>query len=112
MALGYSLEAFALPPNVVGFICDKSTYARRGVSAFNTLFDPGFIGHGTLELVNHGIDPIELLSGDPICQMVFYWLDVSTDRPYSGKFQHQPARVVGARLEQPDGTYIEHGAKS
>ena len=51
-ALAHTVENFNIPENVMGQVCDKSTYARLGVSCFNTVFDPGFIGNGTLELVN------------------------------------------------------------
>jgi dCTP deaminase len=90
-ALASTIEHFRIPNNVCGFVCDKSTYARLGVSAFNTLFDPGFTGFGTLELVNHGPKEVRIKSGDPICQFVFYWLDRPTDRPYQGKYQNQAA---------------------
>lgn len=103
-ALANTLENFAIPHNVAAFVCDKSTYARRGISAFNTLFDPGFIGNATLELVNHSRNEVAIKAGDPICQIVFHWLDAATDRPYSGKYQFQPQRPVAAILEGVGGT--------
>lgn len=98
-ALAHSLEDFALPSDVAGYVCDKSTYARRGVSAFNTLFDPGFRGNATLELVNLSDREVFIKAGDPICQLVFHRLDRSTDRPYEGKYQDQPKAAVGAIME-------------
>lgn len=108
-ALGQSVESFVIPDDVAGYVCDKSTYARLHVSLFNTLFDPGFRGVATLEIVNLGDQEVVIKAGDPICQLVFHWLDKATDRPYKGKYQDQPARVVGARYAQPDGTFTEHG---
>lgn len=106
-ALATSIERFALPANVAGKLADKSSYARVFISAFNTEFDPGFRGHATLELVNHGSEVVEIRAGDPICQMVFNWLDADTDRPYgsagsSQKYQDQPAHPVEAIHEQPN----------
>ena len=91
-ALAHTIEQFSMPDNVVGYVCDKSTYARLFVSAFNTLFDPGFEGDAVLELVNFSDKPIELKAGDPICQFAFHWTDGKT-QPYRGKYQHQ----VGAQ---------------
>ena len=98
--LAYTIEDFYMPDNVVGYVCDKSTYARLFVSAFNTLFDPGFQGNATLELVNMGEDVIDIKAGDPICQLAFHWLDKKTDRPYSGKYQHQTKAAHGPRYEK------------
>jgi dCTP deaminase len=106
-ALAHTIESFDMPDNVAGKLCDKSTYARVFVSAFNTLFDPGFRGNGTLELVNQSGQTIEIFEGDPVCQMVFEYLDKPTDRPYRGKFQNQPSRPVGPRYEFDDGTFTE-----
>lgn len=88
-ALAYTQETFNIPDNVVAYICDKSTYARHFVGAFNTLFDPGFQGDGVLELVNFGTEPIKIKAGDPIVQIAFHWLDKKTDRPYRGKYFNQ-----------------------
>ena len=57
-ALAHTLEDFDMPGNVVGYVVDKSTYARLFVSAFNTLLDPGWHGNLSLELVNLGPEKI------------------------------------------------------
>lgn len=88
-SLANTLEDFDMPANVVGYVYDKSSWARKFVSAFNTLIDPGFKGNLTLELVNNSIETVELRAGDPICQIVFVWLDEATERPYQGKYQNQ-----------------------
>jgi deoxycytidine triphosphate deaminase len=99
-ALAHTVEDFFMPHDVVGYVCDKSTYARLFVTAFNTLFDPGFCGNATLELVNLGNKPISLKKGDPIAQFVFHWLDKKTDRPYTGKYQNQTKAAHPARFEE------------
>ena len=106
-SLAYTVEDFCFPDNVTGAVCDKSSYARVFVSAFNTFFDPGFHGNATLELVNLGSKPVFYKKGDPVCQFLFNWTDKPTDRPYDGKFQHQTHKAHPARYEREDGTYFE-----
>lgn len=98
-ALAYTMEDFNIPDNVVGYVCDKSTYARVFVSAFNTLFDPGFKGNATLELVNLGSEVIYIKEGDPICQFTFHWLDEPTEAPYRGKYFGQSKGAHGPRYD-------------
>lgn len=102
--LAYTLEYLTIPDDVCGFVVDKSTYARRFVSAMNTLFDPGFQGHGVLELVNLGPEPIVIMAGEPVCQMVFHKVSEGA-APYRGKYHGQTAGAHGARFEQADGSW-------
>jgi len=96
-ALGCTLEHIRMPNNIVGLIKDKSTWARRGLSVFNTLIDPGFEGQITLELKNQGNELLELPHGIGIAQIMFFECE-PCDVPYSGKYQGQEG-VVGARDE-------------
>ena len=98
-ALAYTVEDFFMPYNVVAYVVDKSTWARKFMSAMNTLIDPGFEGNLTLELVNLGPNIISIQAGDPICQIAFHWLDQHTDRPYDGIYQHQTKAAHPARDE-------------
>lgn len=104
-ALAHTLEDFDLPTNVVGYVVDKSSYARVFVSAFNTLLDPGWRGNLTLELVNHSDKLVEIKAGDPIVQIAFHWLDEATTKPYAGKYLDQPKAAVPARYENDDGSW-------
>lgn len=99
-ALVSTIEAFNFPHNVCASVVDKSTYARKFVSAFNTHFDAGFCGHATIELANLGGETVVYQRGDPVCQFKFEWLDDPTDLPYRGKYQNQPARPVAAISEE------------
>lgn len=99
-SLAHTVEDFCMPDNVVAYVVDKSTYARRFVSALNTLIDPGFVGNLTLELVNLGEEMVDIKLGDPICQIAFHWLDEATDRPYRGKYQNQTKEAHAARFEK------------
>ena len=55
--LGFSLastvEKFIMPNDVIAFVHDKSTWARKGLSLFNTVIEPGWEGYLTLELMNN-----------------------------------------------------------
>lgn len=105
--LAHTLEYLTIPPNVVGYVVDKSSYARVFVSAMNTLFDPGFRGHAVLELVNLSDEPVVIREGEPVCQMAFHWLDRAARKPYAGKYQNQSAGNHGARLERSDGSWVQ-----
>ena len=93
--LGCTLEHIRMPDNIVGLIKDKSTWARKGLSVFNTLIDPGFEGQITLELKNQGNELLELPHGIGIVQIMFFECE-PCDVPYNGKYQGQEG-VVGAR---------------
>ena len=87
--LASAIEKFNIPNFIVAIIHDKSTLARRGLSVFNTLVDPGFHGFLTLELSNRGKEHIFLPRESPIAQVIFHKLDYPTKMPYDGKYQSQ-----------------------
>jgi dCTP deaminase len=97
--LAATLERFTMPLDLLGIVHDKSTWARRGLSCFNTVIEPGWRGHLTLELVNHGQNTIHLQAGQGIAQVVFHLLDEPTELPYpeDGKYQDQAFGPVAAR---------------
>lgn len=90
---------FQMPNHIMGVVHDKSTLARRGLSVFNTVIEPGWYGYLTLELSNRGTEIINLTAGSPIAQVVFQFLDQETEQPYRGKYSGQPSRPVPAILE-------------
>lgn len=96
-----TIEAVNLPDYICASVLDKSSFARKFMSCFNTHFDPGFKGFPTIELVNLGPRKIRLEYGMPICQFKFELLDRPTEKPYEGKYQHQEARPVPTKLEVP-----------
>lgn len=87
--LAATVEHFNMPLDVLGKVCDKSTFARRGVSVFNTVIEPGWRGWLTLEIKNLGQQEVLLRSGQGIAQVVFQRLETSTSVPYEGKYQDQ-----------------------
>jgi dCTP deaminase len=88
-ALGSTIETVAFPADVCGTVMDKSSNARRGLSVFNTKFDPGFVGYPTLELHNCSLRPLVFRRGMPICQFKFERLEAATVMPYVGRYQGQ-----------------------
>lgn len=92
-----SIEEFDMPDDLVGIVHDKSTWARFGLSVFNTVIEPGWYGHLTLELVYHGNKDLIIPAGSGIAQVVFHKL--ATSASYSGKYQNQEDRPVEAILE-------------
>lgn len=95
--LGSTIERFKMPGDLVGIVHDKSTWARRGVSVFNTVIEPGWEGFLTLEIVFHGDKPVKISSGQGIAQVVFHR---TTDQvAYDGKYQNQQAGPTEAIYE-------------
>jgi dCTP deaminase len=70
-------------------VLDKSTLVRQGITVQNTIAEPGWRGHLTLEVVNHTRSHIVIPVGAPIAQVVFETLDEPTLQPYEGKYQAQ-----------------------
>jgi dCTP deaminase len=98
--LACSMEKICMPNDLIGFVKDKSSWARKGLAVQNTVLEPGWEGYITLELSyhrNHGHITIE--SGTPIAQVIFQKLDNPTEQPYKGKYQDQPAQPIAARKE-------------
>ncbi|KKN38554.1 hypothetical protein LCGC14_0752490 [marine sediment metagenome] len=96
--LGCTLETIKMPHNIVGLIKDKSTWARRGLSVFNTLIDPGFEGQITLELKNQGTELLKMPYGIGIAQIIFFECG-EVENPYSGKYQGQTG-ITGPKEEK------------
>ena len=85
--LASSMEQFDTPKIMVGTVKDKSTWARRGLSVFNTVIEPGWNGWLTLELVYHGNENMKILAGQGIAQVLYAFL--ATESNYAdGKYQN------------------------
>lgn len=92
--LASAVEEFQMPNMLVAIVHDKSTWARMGLSVFNTVIEPGWHGFLTLELVYHGGGTLFIPSGCGIAQVLFH--NVSDAAVYSGKYQGQADKPVGA----------------
>jgi len=97
-AIASAIEEFIMPNNLVGVVHDKSTWARQGLSVFNTVIEPGWEGFLTLELVYHGSEPLELPAGAGIAQVLFH--ETTCQVSYDGKYQNQEDRPVSAIFEK------------
>lgn len=92
-----ALELFQMPEDLVGVVHDKSTWARKGLSVFNTVIEPGWNGYLTLELVYHAHDTLTIPAGAGIAQVLFTRLE--TPGAYDGKYQNQADEPVAAIME-------------
>lgn len=82
-----TIEEFQMPPNLVGVVHDKSTWARLGLSVFNTVIEPGWKGFLTLELVHHGSQDLHIPAGSGIAQVIFSEIAEVADYG-EGKYQN------------------------
>lgn len=92
-ALASAMDEFDMPNYLMGIVHDKSTWARRGLSVFNTVIEPGWAGFLTLELVYHGEDELIIPAGSGIAQVVFHLLECEAS--YTGKYQNQADKPAG-----------------
>lgn len=90
--LASAIEEFDMPTDLVGVVHDKSTWARQGVSVFNTVIEPGWKGFLTLEIVFQGNEPVHIPAGSGIAQVLFHQLH--DDAQYNGKYQNQKDEPV------------------
>jgi dCTP deaminase len=96
-AIASAIEEFRMPNNLMGIVHDKSTWARRGLSVFNTVIEPGWDGFLTLELVYHGNGNLIIPAGSGIAQVIFH--ETKCKANYTGKYHNQPDCPVKAILE-------------
>ena len=96
-ALASTLEHFCMPPDMLAIVHDKSTWARLGLSVFNTVIEPGWRGWLTMELSNRGPHTLRLRKGWPIAQVVFHRVEGSVEQYGDSKYQDQSRGPVEAR---------------
>ena len=97
--LASSIEKFDMPNDILAVVHDKSTWARRGLAVQNTVLEPGWRGYLTLEITNHSKESLEIMSGDPIAQIIFHRLEEPTQHLYTGKYQDQQQGAQAAKFE-------------
>ena len=95
--LASAIEEFQMPTHLLGRVCDKSSWARKGLSVFNTVIEPGFKGGLTLELVYHGNTELIIPAGAPIAQVIFE--EVKNPAQYNGKYQFQSSEPTPSKYE-------------
>ena len=95
-ALASTVERFDMPRDLVAIVHDKSTWARKGLSVFNTVIEPDWRGWLTLELVYHGWKPLHIPAGAGIAQAIFHRIEEPASYG-NGKYQDQEDRPIKAR---------------
>ena len=93
-ALASAIEEFQMPLNLMGVVHDKSTWARQGLSVFNTIIEPGWEGFLTLELDYKRDGILCIPAGSGIAQVIFHQIKEVAE--YNGKYQNQADRPVEA----------------
>ena len=93
--LASSIEKFNMSPSCVAIVHDKSTWARRALSVFNTVIEPGWKGWLTLELVYNGRKKLHIPAGAGIAQVLFHLVQEPAN--YNGKYMNQENKPVAAR---------------
>lgn len=93
--LASAIEKFNMSPSCVAIVHDKSTWARRTLSVFNTVIEPGWKGYLTLELVYHGRKKLHIPAGSGIAQVLFHLVQEPAN--YNGKYMNQENKPVAAR---------------
>ena len=96
-SLASTKEHFCMPPDMLAIAHDKSTWARLGLSVFNTVIEPGWRGWLTMELSNRGPLTLRLKKGWPIAQVVFHRVEGVVEQYGDSKYQNQPRGPVEAR---------------
>lgn len=97
--LASSIERFKLPPDIMGRVMNKSTWARLGVDAsMGTNLEPGWEGYLTIELRYVRKRPLFIPAGVGIAQVIFETL--AQPASYDGKYQGQPDQPVEAKFEK------------
>ena len=93
-ALASAIEEFQMPFFLMGVVHDKSTWARQGLSVFNTIIEPGWEGFLTLELDYKRPGGLLIPAGSGIAQVIFH--QIKNHAEYNGKYQNQADQPVEA----------------
>lgn len=96
--LASAIEEFDMPNDLMAVVHDKSTWARMGLSVFNTVIEPGWKGFLTLELVYHGQAGLRIPAGSGIAQVIFH--RIQQPAQYDGKYQNQADKPVEAIMAE------------
>ena len=94
--LASSMERFQMPTTIMGQVLNKSTWARKFLDASRTTnIEPGWRGHLTIELRYDGEEPLTVLAGSGVAQVIFH--EIAEPAQYEGKYQDQADEPVPAR---------------
>jgi dCTP deaminase len=91
-ALACTIEYFRMPRDVLGIVAGKSTYARMGIVVSNTVIEPEWQGHITLEFSNTTPLPAKIYAHEGVAQVLFLGAEAICETSYAdrgGKYQGQ-----------------------
>ncbi len=96
-AVARTVEYFRIPRGVLTICLGKSTYARCGIIANVTPFEPEWEGFVTLEISNTAPLPAKIYANEGIAQVLFFEADEQCTTSYAdkkGKYQGQQTIVL------------------
>lgn len=102
-ALGYSLEKFKIPRDVLAVCVGKSTYARCGIIVNVTPLEPEWEGHVTIEISNTTPVITKIYAGEGIAQLLFFSAEKECAVSYADKqgiYNYQPPEVVLSKIRK------------
>lgn len=85
--LAQTYETIRVPPDVLGIVYGKSTYARLGLLVHTTPLEPGWTGVITLTLINVTNRPLVVHVMQGIAQVVFFRGATPPEATYEGAYQ-------------------------
>lgn len=96
--LGVSLEHMDFPPDLLGMVADKSTWARRGVQVQHTVIEPGWRGYLAIELTYQPVVTVDQASALLEFRRLEgeIWEERSKNPFYVPEFDDERKRVVDA----------------
>lgn len=101
VALATTLEYLSIPPNVLVDVVTRSSFNRLGVQ-LSTSVQPGYRGCISLELVNHGQSPIQLVVGGRIVEARFYEFEAPQEYVEAGRAPRKYLANVRPIVSQAD----------
>lgn len=70
--LGYTVEYFRIPKDIMVVCVGKSTYARAGAIVNVTPIEPGFEGNVVIEIANSTTLPLKIYANEGCAQFLFF----------------------------------------
>ncbi|WP_416355821.1 dCTP deaminase [Aureimonas phyllosphaerae] len=110
-ALSTTLEYVSLPTSVYADLFTRSSFNRLGIH-LSTALQPGFRGAASLELVNHGNNPVELVVGSRIVQARFFELADRTPYGQGRKYYGDVRPTVSKAARDGDLLQLDEVRKS
>lgn len=102
LVLATTLEYISLPADIGAQVITRSSYGRLGlITATAIQVHPHFKGCLTLELVNLGMVPLQLVPGERIAQLVFVSVAPPVPEP-TGKYRYPTGPEFSRVLEDED----------